>query len=370
MTDPAPSGLEFRILLVAPNWLGDVVMFSALIEFLHQQRQLPDGSHLVLGLTVRPAWAPLFEDDPRLDFLLPVLRPGRHAGWLGGPRLGKDIRAKAPDAVLLGPPSLRSGLAAFFSGANLRIGYAGDARGALLTHGTKVPPRGEQHHSQELVQLGRNLFRALGWDEKANQLEDVLPSLPGCLKFQPACANSPAPLWVFAPGATYGSAKSWPLNCAIEFVREAIDQRNARVVVVGDSAASEYAKQLATALAKIPESDLPGGPGLVDLTGKTDLQQVASLLKSSQVFIGNDSGLMHLAGALGVATVGIFGSSNPQWTSPSGHLTRVVVAKGFQCHPCYLKTCNQKEFCLETIKSDQIMAAVDELLVAGDNGDN
>ncbi len=366
MTDPRFSGLEFRVVLVAPNWLGDVVMFSALIEFLHQARKLPEKRNLVFGLAVRPAWAPLFQDDPRLDFLLPVLRPGRHAGLLGGPRLGMDIRTHSPDAVILGPPSFRAGLAAFCSGAKLRIGYAGDGRKALLTHGTKVPARGEQHHSQELVQLGKDLLRVLGCDAAENQVGDVLPTLPGCRKFAPVCTNSPSPLWIFAPGATYGSAKSWPLGRAVDFAAEAIDQRKVRLVVVGDAEASEYAGELALALSKTPESDLPGKAGLVDLTGKTDLQQVAALLKSCEVFVGNDSGLMHLAGALGVATVGIFGSSNPRWTSPLGPRTRVVAADGFDCRPCYLKTCNQKEFCLDTLEAEQIMAAVDELLIVGE----
>ncbi len=366
MTDPLSSRLDFRVLLVAPNWLGDVVMFSALVEFLHRQRVLPDGSHLVLGLAVRPSWAALFQDDPRLDFLLPVQKPGRHAGLLGGWRLGMDLRAQAPDAVLLGPPSLRAGIAAFCSGANFRIGYAGDGRGSLLTHGLRILPRGERHHSEELVQLGEALFQALGWDEKAKLPDEVLPNLPGCFGFLPEFSSSESPVWLFAPGATYGSAKSWPLDRALEFASEAIHQRKVRLVVVGDTAASDYAQKLAMALAMAPEKDVSGSAGLVDMTGKTDLPQVVSLMKSCQVFIGIDSGLMHLAGALGVPTVGIFGSSNPNWTSPRGVRTRVVTADGFECRPCYLKTCNQKDFCLDTIGPDRIFSAVDALLVPGE----
>ena len=362
MTDQNPSAFEFRILLVAPNWLGDAVMFSALIEFLHQRRILPDGTQLTLGLAVRPAWAPLFKDDPRLSFLVPVLKPGRHSGLLGGFRLGADFRALNLDAVVLGPPSLRFGLAAFFSGANLRIGYSGDGRGMLLTHGAKILQRGHRHHSDELVQLGKNLFQALGWGEHDFNQADVAATLPGCLEIQPTASSSEAPLWVFAPGATYGSAKSWPLDRAVEFARQAIEERKIRLVVVGDASAANYASELIKALSRQGESQLNGSAGIVDLTGQTDLTQVTGVIKSCEVFVGNDSGLMHLSGALGIPTLGIFGSSNPHWTSPQGSRTAFVVASGFECHPCYLKTCNQKEFCLDTIDSGQIMAAVDKLL--------
>ena len=367
MSDINSSDLDFKVLLVAPNWLGDVVMFSSLIEFLHRNRQLPDGSKLVLGMAVRPSWKPLFENDIRLDFLISVLRPGRHAGILGGPRLGLEMRKFSPNAVILGPPSLRSGLAAFFSGANLRIGYEGDGRSALLTHSVENTVRGESHHSLELTHLGEMFFQALGWDEFADRDKNILPTLPACEEIKPSSTNSTSPIWIFAPGATYGSAKSWPLKPAVDFVRQVIDQRKVRLVVVGDEAASKYAAQLASNLSVEREEAIEGPPGLVDLTGKTDLNQVTALLKSCQVFVGNDSGLMHLSASLGVPTVGIFGSSNPDWTSPQGLRTKVVAAEGFDCRPCYLKVCNQKQFCLETIDSDQIMAAVDELLTSGDN---
>ncbi len=360
--------MEFRVLLVAPNWLGDAVMFSALIEYLHQNRILPDGTNLSLSLAVRPAWLPLFANDLRLTSTFSVYRPGRHGGILGGPRLGLDFRALSPHAVVLGPPSLRAGVAAFFSGANLRIGYSSDRRSSLLTHSLKSLPRGEKHHSQELVQLGRTLFKCLGWDELYKKDAVVEPSLPGCDKLRTACSHASTPIWVFAPGATYGSAKSWPENKAIEFIRLAVFERKVRLVIVGDAAASVYARQVADALSLKPESKISGPHGLVDLTGQTNLSEVAALLKSCEVFVGNDSGLMHLAAALQVATIGIFGSSNPDWTNPRGRFSKALVAKGFDCRPCYLKTCNNDKFCLDTIDSHEVMAAVDELITFKKNG--
>ncbi len=358
MTDQSESSLQFNVLLVAPNWLGDVVMFSALVEFLHQQRNLPGGTLLNVGLVVRSSWAPLFEEDNRVDFIFTVDRNGRHGGFAGGFRLGRDLRKLKPAAIILGPPSFRMGLASFVTGANLRIGYNSDARGFLLTHKRKVPPRGAYHHSQELVQLGRDFMDALGWNvEEA----PVWPQLSGC-HFMTPVIKPDVPLWILAPGATFGSAKSWSFKNSLEFVRSVVSLRKAKLVVLGDLAASDFTAKLIEETGYSASDDLNGNSEIVDLTGKTDLKQVVSILKSCQVFVGNDSGLMHLAGALKVPTVGVFGSSNPQWTHPCGPRTRVVVAEGFACQPCYLKECNQKEFCLDSVSAQQVMLAVDEVL--------
>ncbi len=362
MTEKKQTEPEIRVLLLAPNWLGDAVMFSALIEFLHGNRVLPDGRRLILDLAVRPAWAPLFKDDDRLANILPVERNGRHGGLLGGLNLGNDFRSLQPHAVVLGPPSFRAGLAAWRSGASLRLGYNSDGRALFLNHTLSPTPRGTLHHSAELVALGGLLLKALGSEEYVSDQQKFLPTMPGCQSISPVATNSSTPLWVFAPGATYGSAKSWPLNRALDFVREAIGDRAVRLVLLGDSAATVFAKGLAEGLNLTMADELDGGPGLVDLTGQTDLHQVVSILKSSQIFVGNDSGLMHLAAALGVPTVGIFGSSNPHWTSPRGPRTQVVNAEGFSCRPCYLKTCNQKEFCLDTIFAPSVLKAIDTLL--------
>ena len=110
----------------------------------------------------------------------------------------------------------------------------------------------------------------------------------------------------------------------------------------------------------------------MDLTGRTDLVEAVAVLKSSSAFIGNDSGLMHLAAALGKPTVGIFGSSNPDWTAPVGPRTRAIIPHGFACRPCYLKKCNQPVFCLETVEAGAVLTAVEEMIrpngtAAGDN---
>jgi len=362
MTESKRVPADFNVLLLAPNWLGDVVMFSALLEFLHRRRPLPHGRRLVLDLAVRKPWVPLFKNDSRLNKLIVVDRQNRHGGLLGGWKLGEDLRSQNPDAVILGPPSLRAGIAGQRSGAGMRIGFRGDGRSLLLSHSLCTPERGLYHHSEELVSLGRLLLESLGTEDPAGAEQHYYPVLEGCNTIAPERESTGSPFWIFAPGATYGSAKSWPLSRGIEFVKAVLDEGKVRLVILGDSSATAYARGLAEGLSRTMAHDLSENSTLVDLTGRTDLTQVVSILKAARAFVGIDSGLMHLAAALQVPTVGIFGSSNPDWTSPRGIRTRAVSARGFKCRPCYRKECNQSEFCLDTISSAEVITAVDELL--------
>ncbi len=263
--DPAEQSV-CRVLLLAPNWLGDTIMFAPLIEYLHNRRVLPDGRILSLELALRPAWAPLFQHDPRLENLISVDRGGRHGGWLGSWRLGQDLRARQPQAVVLGPPSLRFGLAALVSGAGLRVGYRSDGRGPLLTHGLPVLPRGAAHHGKELLDLGPVLLQGLGAgvDSPGEALPEV--RLPGCdgIAAHPAAAGKP--YLVLAPGATYGSAKSWPLSRATQWARGVLEAGRFRLVLLGDAAASAFTRQLAAHLETEAATDLNGEASLVDLT--------------------------------------------------------------------------------------------------------
>ena len=196
---------------------------------------------------------------------------------------------------------------------------------------------------------------------------DFLPktSLPGCAGLPAADLGAGPPIWAVAPGTTYGEAKTWPEARLGEFIHLAVGEAGARIVLLGDAAAHEFTTRLQQNFKGRWSEDILSDAQVLDLTGKTDLASVVGVLKSSAAFIGNDSGLMHLAAALGVPTVGVFGSSNPAWTSPLGRQTRAVVAEGFACRPCYRKTCNQNVFCLNTVSADMVMASVLDSLKVG-----
>ncbi len=346
------------ILVLAPNWLGDVVMATPLLNLLRSSVFGTQARRARLVLAVRRRWSPLFAGDPRLDDLIPVARTGRHAGIRGLWRLAVDLRGVSAAGIVLGPPSWRAGAAAWLARIPHRVGYRTDARGMLLNAGLDFPGRGRGHFSRQLLVLGEELIRRLGGRPGTQEAALAAPMLPGLITREPPGLGEGPPVWVLGVGATYGSAKAWPRPRIEEFLRAVVERFGARIVLVGDGEGFLRTSAGRTGSLLPPvRGDLPGGAGIIDMIGRTTLPQVAGILAGARVFIGNDSGLMHLAAALGAPTVGIFGSSDPRWTAPLGPRTAVVVPDGFPCSPCFRPTCNQPRFCLDALTADRVLSA-------------
>jgi lipopolysaccharide heptosyltransferase II len=325
------------LLLVAPNWLGDLVMATSLLSDLRALDPAP-----AVHLLVRDRWAALLRGDPRLDGLIPYAREGRHAGPAGNWRLARELRGGVFGSALVMPPSLRAAAVTRLAGIRA-TGFASEGRGPLLSRAVRRPPRGEMHYTEELA-----LLLAAWRDAPASC--PARPALP-----PPPSAAAPVagpPLWVVGVGATYGEAKSWPLAHVLELAERVAAEREARFVLVGDGAAT------------VPgfASTLGPAAGRYDLRGRTALDALAGLLAAAAVYVGNDSGPMHLAAALGAPTLGIFGSTNPVWTRPRGACTTVVAAEDFDCSPCYLRSCPRAAFCLDAVPAARVHAAARALL--------
>jgi heptosyltransferase-2 len=353
-----------RILVIMPNWLGDLVMATPLLELLHNAGA--DGG-LQLHACVRRRWAPLLMRDPRLDGLVIYERTGRHAGWRGVASLAADLRDRDYDAVILGPPSLRMGMVAMLAHIPSRVGYATGGRGPLLTLPlSPVRPRGRVHHADELRRLGLALLETLG---RPAPPSSSTPSLPGVAGLVSESVPPGPPLWILAPGATYGPAKNWPTARLAEFLEMAVGQRQVRLAIVGDTAAVGLVSDLRQRTSALPwRREMGDTPGVVDLVGGTTLMDLAALLERAQAFLGNDSGVMHVAAALGVPTLGLYGSSSAAWTAPRGRHAAVLTAEGFPCQPCFRKTCNQAVFCLDTLSGRRVFEALDDLVAKAQEG--
>jgi heptosyltransferase-2 len=360
-----------RVLVVAPNWLGDAVMSTPLLTWLDAVRRAPGGPALRVTLAVRGAWAPLFTGDPRVDELMIVERPGLHDGWRGIVRQAMQWRAQRFEAALLGPPSLRAAATAALAGIPCRIGHRGDGRDVLLTRALARQVRGRRHFSLEMLDLGLALGDVAGWDaRRLPKVEDAGPArLAGGVRSAPKASPGSRPLWVLGPGTTYGPAKTWPTRPTADFAAAAVAEERARILLLGDGNAAPLVAALraatpglrwavgAAAVAAEPDADV------IDLTGATDLPEATAWLRACGLYVGNDSGLMHVAAALGTPTLGLYGSSNPDWTRPTGPFVQVLAAEGFACRPCYRRTCNQPVFCLETVEGPQVLAAARRLLL-------
>jgi len=352
------------VLVVLPNWLGDVVMATPLLQKLAHARDAR-GRAIRVVAAVRDSWAPLLKNDPRLADTLIYERGGRHAGWRGAWSLAASWRRISAAGTVLCPPSFRVAMVATLAGVGRRVGYRTDGRRLLLNRSLPPElPRGVMHHADELCALGDVLLTDLGL--VADGGDPGLPELPGLDGVPPADTGQGPPVWVLAPGATYGSAKAWPAGRVAEFLRLAVTERGVRVAVVGDGAGTAITDAIRREAADLNwRHAWSGEAGVVDMVGKTSLLELVGVLRSARAFLGNDSGVMHLSAALGVPTLGLFGSSSVAWTAPRGPRARALAAVGFPCQPCFQPVCSHERFCLDTISGFDAMSTLDELLNDG-----
>ncbi len=334
--------------MIAPNWLGDLVMSTVLFERLARI----DG--LEVTVVVRRAWRSLLETDDRIHGLVEYEREGRHRGFLGTATLARTVRSLEADACLVVPPSFRAAAVAALSGTPRRIGWSGEGRSFLLTDAVPRRVRGRRHFCDEVDDLASALF---GHDESAS----VLPRLAAAGSW-PASGHVRGPGTVaLAVGATYGDAKSWPPELAAGFAA-AQAALGRRVLVLGDAAARSHADRLGKELAGGWTDPADASPGVVDLVGRTGLREVAAILRDADLFVGNDSGLMHLSASLGTPTLGLFGSTNPDWTRPRGPRVAHVAVEGYDCSPCHLRECPRDDFCLASLSPERVARAAEDLL--------
>lgn len=332
-----------KLLVVMPNWLGDFVMATTFLNSLKQSEKAKNYSITVL---VRDSWADLLNHDSRVDEVILYKRTGEHSGVTGSVRLAAALRKHKFDSAILLVPSFRSAAVTMLANIPERIGFKGDGRSLFLTHNVPRPNKGEMHYTEELHLLVKSF-------DETYVASDSLPSI----EYPGLSNNDHHNYWTVAIGSTYGDAKCWPIDRVADYLVRIVRDSGQGVALVGDSKASAHVDDLKRKTGLRWLEDFGDEVGVVDFTGKTTLIEIASILSKSKMFVGNDSGLMHLSAALGCPTVGIFGSTSPAWTSPKGRWTKAVSVEGFPCSPCFLKNCTNAEFCLETITAEDVYDA-------------
>ena len=285
-------------------------------------------------LAAPPAFATLLAlDHPQARWL-----PAGHglgAAWT----LGQAWKKAGVRRVVLFPSSLSSRIAGLVSGARERIGFGGDAEADLgLTRRVPRRLRGERHLEDEYLDLAQ---AAGGNLAPARALTPPEGAASAAASFLPPDAGE---LLVLAPGARYGPAKRWPIE---RFAAVARAWTRGRAVIVGGKEDAAEGAALASRL---------GEAGL-DLSGRTDLPALAGVLSRAAAVVSNDSGVAHLAAALGRPTVVVFGSTDPRWTAPRGPSVRVIWDR-VACSPCFRRTCPYVDAyaCLRIIGPEQVVA--------------
>ena len=335
-----------RIVVRATNWLGDVVMSLPALRAIRAAR--PDAH---LAVLVRTDLASFFAGATWLDEIVPF-RPTSGLGKASELLyVARTLRARRYDLAIVFPRSFESALWMRLAGIPERIGYGGDARASLLTQVLEPSPEVEAlHQVNRYLHLVRRTLGIEGSpDDYAPDVDDEARGRMG--EWLAARRRALGPLLALAPGAAYGPAKEWPATSYAALTERVAAEHATECVLVG--APSERAK--CEEVARISRA------ATLVAAGETSFGELVALLSLADGFAGNDSGAMHVAGALGRPTVGIFGSTSPEKTGPLGSRT-CVLYEAIECSPCYARTCRFGHYdCLRRIDAVTVSRSLAEL---------
>lgn len=342
-----------RILVRGPNWLGDAVMCE---PTLHGLRSLfPEAQ---IALLVKPYVAEVFAGHPAVTRILTYDSKGRHAGLTGKWALAGQLRQQGFDLAVLFQNAFEAALLSFLAGVPRRCGYAIDGRGLLLSDPIALPDRRSPPH---LVRYYWDILKPLGLtgDPAAPRLV-VFPEEEQAMEERFVKGGLPASDLVVGinPGSTGGRAKRWlPERFAeaadrlCRTIRESRGQQ-VSVVIVGGKEEEPLGQEIAACLSS---------RSLV-LSGATTIRELMAALKRCEVLLTNDSGPMHVANALQVPVVSIFGSTDWRKTAPFGNPDGLV-RQPVDCAPCMLLECPIDHRCMTRVTVDQVYEAATKQLI-------
>jgi heptosyltransferase-2 len=334
-----------KILVRAPNWVGDAIMAVPALETIRRTRANDE-----ICILARPAIADVFSGQPFADRILQYDFRGNHAGWLGREKLAAELRKETFNAAVLLQNAFDAAWLAWRAGIPERVGYARDARGPLLTKAIRVPQEGEipKHESYYYLEL----LRRAGWGDAPPVIPPirlrVTDSARTAAESELRSAGARENVWrlAIAPGASYGAAKCWPPERFAILADRLISETGADVIFFGTLGEKEIAARIRSNMKS----------RAISLVGETSMRDMPALFASCSAFIGNDSGAMHVAAAAGLPVIGIFGSTDPEGTAPVTEQF-TLIREAVSCSPCFLRVCPVDHRCMERISVDSVFAA-------------
>jgi heptosyltransferase-2 len=324
-----------KIVVRAPNWIGDAILSLPALTSL--QKNFPDAEIWVTASEwTKGIFAPL-------DWVRGTISLSNKNNYKNVQLDAQELKEHAFDIGILFTNSFGSAL--LFSMAKIpqRWGYARDGRHLLLTKRVRTSPlESPRHH----IQYYLSLITKLGLETEPAQLnfplsdnavfqaKDLLRSLS---------VDTNKPIIIFSPGAAYGPAKRWPASFFSRLATALQTHHNTEILIIGSDTDKEIAASITAPMSKKP----------IDLTGKTTLPQLAGAISQSALFITNDSGPMHLANALKVPVVAIFGPTDPRITGPYQEPSKVLKSQ-VPCWPCSYRECPFAHQCMTQISPEMV----------------
>jgi heptosyltransferase II len=340
-----------RIVVAAPNWLGDAVMGLPAVRAV---RAHAPAAHLAVA--ARPSVAALYAMVPEVNEVIP-LSPRtpltRVAAWQAD--VARLAAGQFELAVLL-PNSFMSAWIAARAGIPERWGYAAQGRRPLLTRPVQRP-RGLPHQADYYLTLTAALGLPVVPRTASIDVPDTARTAAAALLGDAAGRG----VVVMAPGAAYGRAKQWPPARFAELAVTLSRGRGMATAIVGAGGDAAASAELRDALSRL-EGGRATLAALVDLVGRTDLATLAAVLERAHAVVANDSGAMHLAGAVGTPIVAIFGATNEHHTAPL--VARLdsppprLATHEVWCRPCMLRECPLGHMCMRGVTAAQVATLI------------
>lgn len=337
-----------KTLIVAPAWIGDAIMAEPLYRALSPKMQLD---------ILAPAWSAAVHE--RMSAVHAIWHnPFAHGeiNWRGRWQLARRLARQDYDLAIVLPNSLKSALVPFFAGIPKRRGWRGEMRYGLLNDLRIL--------DKQKLPLMVERFFALASDDPSCQAlfcppEQLFPKLEIATAsrekaLQKHKLNATTPIIALCAGAEFGEAKRWPADKFSDLAAQCLDL-GAQLWLFGSQKDAAIANDIATQT----QAKFSGGQNRIhNLCGKTDLGEALDLLSLARVAVSNDSGLMHMAAALGVAVVAVYGSSSPNFTPPLSARAQIV-SLNLDCSPCFQRQCPKSHLnCLNQLDSERVFTHV------------
>ncbi|GAB6262761.1 lipopolysaccharide heptosyltransferase II [Photobacterium sp. R1] len=341
---------HMKILIIGPSWVGDMVMSQCLYISLKQRH--PDADIDVLA----PAWCrPILERMPEVNRAIDM--PIGHGAFnlKGRYRIGKSLREASYDQAFIMPNSAKSALIPLFAKIPVRTGWKGESRYGLLT---------DLRSNKREFGLVIERYSALAYPKNEMTSSAALPPLPRpALTIDPnkqsaaisrLALSQDRPVIGLCPGAEFGPAKRWPEAYFTQVAQRMIEQGQ-QVWLFGSAKDQPVTSAIRNGL----PDDLQ--QHCHDLAGQTSLIEAVDLLALCHTVVSNDSGLMHVAAAVGCKVVAIYGSTSPDYTPPLAEEVSIVHTD-IECRPCFKRECPYGHLkCLKELPAERVIQAINDL---------
>ncbi|WP_039985643.1 lipopolysaccharide heptosyltransferase II [Vibrio owensii] len=339
-----------KILIIGPSWVGDMVMSQSLyivLKQLHPESQID---------VIAPGWCkPILERMPEIHQAIEMPIGHGEFNLLGRREIGKSLREKQYDNAYILPKSAKSALIPWFANIPLRTGWKGEMRYGLLND-LRPNMKSFQFMVERYVALAYAQEEMIGSSSLGGLETLPRPSLFIDKKEQAEAIakfnlNQEAPVVGLCPGAEFGPAKKWPETHYAE-VASAMANAGKQIWLFGSQKDLETCNNIKQLVPQEHQHQIHV------LAGQTSLIEAVDLLAACQTVVANDSGLMHVAAAVGCNVVAVYGSTSPKYTPPLAEKVEIVHTD-IDCRPCFKRECPLGHLnCLNQLSPQKVISKI------------